>query len=199
MKVFLIYLRVLRMLGPEARLAWLLACANLMLAGANFAEPVLLGRIIDALVNSQAKNALPSLPELFGLIGAWVGFGLFIIGCSTYVALHADRLSHRRRHAVLTSYFEHVLQLPLSFHGGSHSGRLMKVMLAGTDALWSLWLDFFRDSFVGAASVVFLIPLALWFNWRLGLLLVGACIVFGMLTALVVRKTSSGQNSVEQH
>jgi ATP-binding cassette, subfamily B, beta-glucan exporter len=199
MKFFLLYVRVLRMLGPEARLAWLLACANLALAGAGFVEPVLLGRIIDALVNSQAKNALPSLSELAGLMAAWVGFGLFIIGCSAYVALQADRLSHRRRHAVLTSYFEHVLQLPQTFHGGTHSGRLMKIMLAGTDALWSLWLDFFRDSFVAAASVVILIPLSLWLNWRLGLLLLAACIVFGMLTTLVVRKTSTGQNSVERH
>jgi len=40
----------------------------------------------------------------------------------------------------MTNYFEHLLQLPLSYHGGSHSGRLMKVMLTGTDSLWWLWL-----------------------------------------------------------
>ena len=33
-------------------------------------------------------------------------------------------------------FFEHVLQLPLSYHTGSHSGRLMKVMITGTNTLW---------------------------------------------------------------
>ena len=37
-------------------------------------------------------------------------------------------------------FFEHVLQLPLSYHTGTHSGRLMKVMITGTNTLWSLWL-----------------------------------------------------------
>ena len=203
MKLFLLYTRVLRMLGPEAGLGWLLACANLAVAGANFVEPVLLGRIIDALVNSQAQealhDALPNWSQLLSLTAAWIGFALFTIACSAFVALHADRLAHRRRHAVLTSYYEHVLQLPLSFHGGSHSGRLMKVMQSGTDALWSLWLDFFRDSFAAAISVALLLPLSLLLNWRLGLLLIGAFFAFGLLTSLVVRKTSSGQHSVEQH
>ena len=187
------------MLGTEAGLGWLLAGANFALAGANFAEPVLLGRIIDALANSQAQGTVPSSTQLPVLIMAWVGFGLFIIACSALVALYADRLAHRRRHAVLTSYFEHVLQLPLSFHGGSHSGRLMKIMLAGTDALWSLWLDFFRDSFAAAMSVLLLLPLTLFLNWRLGLVLIGTCVVFGLLTALVVHKTATLQSSVERH
>jgi ATP-binding cassette, subfamily B, beta-glucan exporter len=199
MKFLQLYARVLKMLGPQARLGWLLACANLALAAANFAEPVLLGRIIDALASAQASGTLPAWPRLFGLMAAWIGFGLFTICCSALVALYADRLAHRRRHVVLTSYFEHVLQLPLSFHGGSHSGRLMKIMLSGTDALWSLWLDFFRDSFAAAMSVVLLLPLTLFLNWRLGSLLIGTCIAFGVLGELVLRKTSTLQSSVERH
>ena len=199
MKFLLLYARVLRMLGSEARLGWLLACANLTLAAANFAEPVLLGRIIDALAVAQARGELPTWSHLLGLIAAWVGFGLFTIACSAIVALYADRLAHRRRHAVLTDYFEHVLQLPLSFHGGSHSGRLMKIMLSGTDTLWSLWLDFFRDSFAAAMSVVLLLPLTIALNWKLGSLLIGTCIVFGVLAALVVSKTATLQSSVEEH
>ncbi len=155
-----LYTRVLRLLGPEAKLGWVLAFANLALAIAQFAEPVLFGRIIDALVKTQAANTQPDVQALTPLLAAWVGFGLFTIACSVLVALHADRLSHRRKQAVMTMYFEHVLQLPLAFHGGTHSGRLMKVMLTGVDALWSLWLSFFREHFaavrlaVRAAAVV---------------------------------------------
>ena len=46
--MFRLYIRVLELLGKEARLGLVLAFANLILAGAQFAEPVLFGRIVDA-------------------------------------------------------------------------------------------------------------------------------------------------------
>src|SRR5262245_5366360 len=134
MKFIRLYGRVLQLLGSEARLGWLLALANVLLAAAQFAEPVLFGRIIDAM--APKDGAAVSWASLAPLLGGWVGFGLFTILCGALIALHSDRLAHRRRHAVMTNYFEHLLQLPLSYHGGSHSGRLMKVMLTGTDSLW---------------------------------------------------------------
>ena len=194
-----LYTRVLSMLGPEARLGWVLAGANVALAAAQFAEPVLFGRIIDSLVRAQAASAAPSFAELTPLLAAWVGFGLFIIGCSVLVALHADRLSHRRKQTITTMYFEHVLQLPLSFHGGSHSGRLMKVMLTGIDALWTLWLSFFREHFAAFVALFVLLPLSLFVNWRLASLLVILCVVFMSLTVLVIRKTEKLQSAVESH
>ncbi len=198
MDLLSIYARVLALLGPEARLGWLLALGNLALAAAQFAEPVLFGRIIDALAGT-ARGGPASVSTIAGLVAAWVAFGLFAIAAGVSVALHADRLAHRRRHAVLTTYFEHVLQLPLAFHGGSHSGRLMKVMLSGTDALWSLWLDFFRDSFAATMMITVILPLSLLLNWRLGLTLMAVAAVFGVLTALVVAKTDTLQRTVEQH
>ena len=128
-----------------------------------------------------------------------MAFGLFTIVCSALVALHADRLAHRQRQAVLTDYFEHIMQLPLTFHTGTHSGRLMKVMLNGTDALWRLWLGFFREHFAAIMSLVVLLPLSLYINWRLAILLFVLCVVFTVLTTLVVRKTYGMQSEVEAH
>ena len=199
MDLLRIYARVLALLGPEARLGWILALGNLALAAAQFAEPVLFGRIIDALTGAARPGGPPPPATIAWLIGAWVGFGLFAIAAGVTVALHADRLAHRRRHAVLTSYFEHVLQLPQSFHGGAHSGRLMKVMLSGTDALWMLWLDFFRDSFAAAMMITVILPVSLLLNWRLGLTLMAVAAIFGVLTALVVAKTDTLQRTVERH
>src|ERR1700748_575242 len=142
MSLLRLYTRVLELLGKEARLGWILAGANLLLAGAQFAEPVLFGRIVDVL-SGKSANASP-----WPLLAAWVGFGLFTIAASAAVALHADRLSHRQRQAVLTSYFEHIMQLPVTFHSGTHSGRLMKVMLNGTDALWRLGVGLFSPHFL---------------------------------------------------
>jgi ATP-binding cassette, subfamily B, beta-glucan exporter len=199
MSLINLYLRVLALLGPEARLGWLLAFGNLALAATQFAEPVLFGRVIDALATPQQPGGPAMLTHLGILVAAWVGFGVLGIAIGVTVALHVDRLSHRRRQAVLTDYFEHVMQLPLSFHGLSHSGRLMKVMLAGTDALWLMWLDFFRDHFAVAVLLIVLLPMSLLLNWALALILIGLCVVFAALIALVVGKTETLQRKVEGH
>ncbi|MCG6205107.1 glucan ABC transporter ATP-binding protein/ permease [Rhodopseudomonas sp. HC1] len=194
-----LYTRVLGLLGKEARLGWMLAVANLLLAIAQFAEPVLFGRIVDVMSGNLATGALvPKTRSPWPLLAAWASFGLFTIICSAAVALNADRLAHRQRQVILTSYFEHILQLPLTFHTGTHSGRLMKVMLQGTDALWRVWLGFFREHFAAVLSLLVLLPLSLYVNWRLALLLFVLCGVFTVLTALVVRKTYGMQNEVEE-
>src|ERR1700682_1911294 len=133
------------------------------------------------------------------LVGAWVGFGLFSIVCSTVVALHADRLAHRQYQVVRTMFFEHVLQLPLSFYTGSHSGRLVKVMMTGTNTLWALWLSFFREHFASVISLIVLLPLTLFINWRYGLLLIVLSGAFAVLIAFVVGKSETLQRTVEQY
>ena len=197
MKFIRLYLRVLELLGREARLGWMLAVANLALASAMFVEPVLFGRIVDTLANAQARMSQLAWRDLMMLVGAWVGFGLFIIVCSTLVALHADRLAHRQYQVVRTMFFEHVLQLPLSYYTGSHSGRLVKVMMTGTNTLWSLWLSFFREHFASFISLIVLLPLTLFINWRYGLMLIVLCAVFTAVIGLVIHKSERLQSTVE--
>ena len=64
MPILNLYTGVLRLLGPQARLGWALAIANVALALAQFAAPVLLGRIIDSLAQSQAED--PRSPGKIG-------------------------------------------------------------------------------------------------------------------------------------
>src|SRR5262245_18484016 len=91
MRLVRLYRRVLALLGPEQGLAWLLACANVALPAAQFAEPVLFGRVIDTLAKTQAA-APPIWSGLVALLLIWVAFGIFSILCGTLVALYADRL-----------------------------------------------------------------------------------------------------------
>jgi ATP-binding cassette subfamily B protein len=198
MSLFRTYIRVFALLGHEKRLGSLLASANIALAAAQFAEPVLFGRIIDALVTAQAASRAPALADLVWLLAAWVGFGLFTIFAGVLLALYADRLAHRRRLAIITDYFEHVVQMPIPFHGAVHSGRLMKVMLQGADALWGMWLSFFRDHFASFVALLILLPVAVWLNWRLGLLLVVLLALFAVLTFFVIRRTEMLQHGVER-
>jgi hypothetical protein len=107
MNLFQLYTRALALIGPEARLGRTLAIGCFALAAAQFAEPVLFGRIIDALAGNMGRAAA-GWGDLISLIAAWVSFAAFSIACGVSVALYADRLSHRRHKAVLAQYFEHV-------------------------------------------------------------------------------------------
>ncbi|MGB6892728.1 MAG: hypothetical protein WBE25_14750, partial [Xanthobacteraceae bacterium] len=55
-----IYLRVLGLLRSDARLAITLALANIALAAAQFVEPVLFGRIVDALSGTLPAGVAPA-------------------------------------------------------------------------------------------------------------------------------------------
>jgi ATP-binding cassette subfamily B protein len=199
MSFFRIYLRVLALLRSDARLAVTLAVANIALAAAQFVEPVLFGRIVDALSGALPAGLEPAAWALLPLVGTWVGFGLFIIAAGTLVAWFADRLAHRRRNLVLADYFEHVLQLPLAYHSGEHSGRQMKIMLSGTDTLWWLWVSFFREHFAAFVFIVILLPASLFLNWRLALPLLVLCVAFVALTVVVIHKAFALQRQVERH
>jgi ATP-binding cassette subfamily B protein len=193
-KLLRLYARVLGQLGTEARLGVWLTIANVLLAIAAFAEPVLFGRIVDSL---YAAGSRLSVGGIAPMMGAWAAFGLFTIVSGVFVALHADRLAHRRKMVVLSNYFEHALRLPLEFHWSTHSGRVLKVMLEGSQSMWGLWLAFFRTHCAGFVTVFVLLPFTLFLNLRMGLLLVGLVAIFGVLTSRVIRKTEAMQHRVE--
>ena len=100
---------------------------------------------------------------------------------------------------MMASFFEHVLTLPLSFHAATHSGRVLKVMLDGAGGMQGLLLSFFREHFASFVTLVVLLPLSLFINWRLGGLLLLLLLVFTLLTAGVLRKTETMQGSVERY
>jgi ABC-type multidrug transport system fused ATPase/permease subunit len=192
-----LYGRVLRLLAADRAVAIGLALAALAIAGLQFLEPVLFGRVIDLLARSDRMQESAVWAEALSLLIIWGAVGLSAIGANVTVALFADRMAHRNRLKVMHDYFQHVLSLPLSFHGDTQSGRLMKIMLVGADNLFGLWLSFFREHLTTFISAIVLLPLTLILNWRLGLLLIILVLIFGGLAAFVIRRTESAQRQVE--
>ena len=193
-----LYARVLGMLGSDRPLAMRLGFAALGLAGLQFLEPVLFGRVVDLLARSERMDSAALWSEAASLLLVWGVVGLAGIGSNVAVGLFADRMAHRNRLRVMHDYFQHVLALPLSFHGDTQSGRLMKVMLVGSDNLFGLWLGFFREHLVTFVSAVVLLPLTLFLNWRLGLLLIALVVVFVVVAGYVIRRTQDAQAQVER-
>lgn len=197
MKFIRLYGRVLALLAADRSVAIGLAFAALALAGLSFLEPVLFGRVVDLLARSERLPAEALWTEAFALLALWGAVGLSGIGANVAVALLSDRMAHRNRLVVMGRYFQHVLSLPLSFHGDTQSGRLMKIMLMGSDNLFGLWLSFFRDHLITFIAALVLLPLTLFLNWRLGLLLIALVFLFAAVSAWVIRKTHAAQGQVE--
>ena len=191
MTVLQIYFRVVAMLGPEKKIASLLVAANLALAGILLLEPWLFGHVIDALVARSRGDA-------WQYIAYWTGFGLLGIAAGVWVSLQSDRLAHRRRLAVITEFFEHAIGLPLAFHGEHHTGRLLRVMHAGSTSLFSIWLGFLREHLATLLSIVVMLPLALSINWKLALLMTGLMFSFALFNAFAMRRTDQAQGEVEK-
>jgi len=198
MSFFTLYSRVLGLLKPERNLAIVLAIANLALAGLQFVEPVMFGKVVDELSGAAKHTAEQVWHESFRLLGLWALIGVGGILANVLVALHSDRMAHRRRLAAMALYFEHVLELPLGYHLDTHSGRLIKVMLQGADNLFGIWLSFFREHLSTFIALVVLLPLSLFMNWRLGLVLIVLLVVFAILSTLVMSRTEGAQREVQE-
>ncbi len=182
------YLRALRLLGPEKGLAALLVLANMTLGLIQLAEPVLFGRVVDALSKARAAH---------DLILLWAGLGLFSIVAGVLVAMAADRLSHRLRLSVLANAFEHVITLPA--HQQGESGSTVRLLLAGSDALFWMWLTFLREHLAALISIAFLIPTAVHMQAQLAAILGILALVYTLANVIVVRKSQAGQTAVESH
>jgi ATP-binding cassette subfamily B protein len=199
MTFFALYGRVLGLLKPERNLTIVLAIANLALAGLQFVEPVMFGKVVDELSGAAGHTADQIWHESFRLLGLWALIGVGGILANVLVALHSDRMAHRRRLAAMALYFEHVLELPLGYHLDTHSGRLIKIMLQGADNLFGIWLSFFREHLSTFIALIVLLPLSLFLNWRLGLVLIVLLVVFAVLSALVMSRTEGAQREVQEH
>jgi glucan exporter ATP-binding protein len=189
--LFSIYLRVLRLLGPEKWLATGLAVANVALAAVFLLEPWLFGRVVDSLASQGAAKA-------WSYIGWWTGVGFFGVAANVLVSLYSDRLAHRRQQAATVAFFEHSLALPLAFHDQHHTGRLLHTLHSGSGNLFMLWLAFFRSHLSTLIAIVVMIPLALHINWKLALLMIGLMFSFVLINTIVVRLTDKAQRRVEQ-
>ena len=194
-----VYKQALSVLGRDTRLAVLLAVANIIVAALTFMDPVLFGRVIGLLTRSDGMPADYLWSQAAELLGVWFAVGAATILANIATALQSERMAHRNRLGVMNRYFNHVLSLPLSFHGDVHSGRLMKVMLGGSDALFGLWLTFFKDQLSTLVAVVVLLPMTFFLNWRLAITLVVLVVLFVVLTVLVVQRTEAGQRQVEHY
>jgi glucan exporter ATP-binding protein len=199
MEFFRVYGRVIGLLRDERGLAIMLAFANVAVAALQFYEPVLFGKVVDLLSNAKSESNEELWANARTILIIWAVVGVGGIVFNIIVSLQADRMAHRRRLGAMAHFFEHVLDLPFSFHNAQHSGRILKVMLTGVDHLFGIWLSFFRENLATLVALFIMLPLSLFMNWRLGSLLIVLILFFAVANAWVVGRTDRMQQEVEDY
>lgn len=184
------YKRALGLLAPERWLAGSLVIANVAIGIVLLAEPILFGRVVDAL--SKGAGA-------FSLISFWAALGLFGILAGMVVALAADRLAHRRRLIAMATAFDQAITLPISYHARKGSGAVIRAIQQGTDCLFGLWLAFMRDHLAALVSIALLIPTAVTIDVRMAGLLFGLGAVYLAANMFVFKRTIEQQGEVERY
>jgi ATP-binding cassette subfamily B protein len=185
-----LYARGLGRLQSEKPLTITLVVANIVIALIQLAEPVLFGRVVDALSRGQ---------EAFPIIGLWAGLGLFGILAGVIVAVAADRLAHRQRLAAISEAFERAIVLPISYHAEKGSGAVVRGILSGTDSLFWLWLGILREQMTAIVGILFLVPTAISIDARMAGILGALALAYMFLNLMVIRRTSEGQAAVERY
>ena len=190
MSLFQVYARALSYLSAYRLRVSMVVVANVILAVITIAEPILFGRIIDAMSSKTAVS-----PMLI----AWAAFGVFNTIAYVLVAREADRLAHERRASLLTEAFGRIISMPLSWHNQRGTSNALHTLLRACETLFGLWLEFMRTHLATAVALTLLIPTAISMDYRLSAVLVVLGILYWIIGRVVMSRTKDGQASVEAH
>ncbi|MBX3596085.1 MAG: glucan ABC transporter ATP-binding protein/ permease [Rhizobiaceae bacterium] len=190
MSLLQVYFRALRYLAADKKRTFFICAANIVLSLVVIAEPILFGRVIDAI--TEKRDVVPTL-------ALWAGLGGFNIIAFVLVARGADRLAHSLRAEVLVRSYERVIAMPLSWHMSRGTSNSLHTLVRAVDSLQALWLEFLRTQLGTAVTLVLLVPTALAMDVRMSCVLLVLGIVYVAIGRLVMRKTKQGQQRVEQH
>jgi glucan exporter ATP-binding protein len=188
--LFQVYLKALQHLAPVKNRVLLISAANIVLAFVTIAEPILFGRIIDAI---SVRDGLTLN------IWLWASLSTFNIVAYVLIARGSDRLAHERRAGVLVESFERVISMPLAWHHQRGTSHVLHTLLRAVEALFGLWLEFMRQHLTTAVALILLIPAAISLDLRLSSVLFLLGIAYIAIGRLVMHKTKKGQASVEGH
>jgi ATP-binding cassette subfamily B protein len=185
-----IYYRALGYLAAEKQRVFFICSANIVLAAVAIIEPILFGRIIDAITDKQ---------DVVLTLALWAGLGVFNIVAFVLVARGADRVAHELRARVTTEAYEKLITMPLAWHQKRGSSTALHTLLRAMESLFSLWLEFMRLHLATAVALVLLVPTAIAMDLRMSLVLVVLGILYFGISRFVMKKTKEGQASVERH
>jgi ATP-binding cassette, subfamily B, beta-glucan exporter len=163
---------------------------NLLLAATIVWEPILLGKVIDAL--SGAKDVREPL-IWWGCLAA--SSTIF----SVILARSADRIAHVCRSQVLSEAYGRVLAMPVDWHERYGASQITQTLTRGCESQFCIWLEFMRTHLSTFVALILLVPTALNVEPVLGGILLCLGLAYWCINRAVMRRTKAGQRAIEHH
>lgn len=190
MSLLKIYWRAMEYLAAEKAATITMCIASVLVALVMLAEPILFGRVIQAISDKG---------DIVTQLAMWAALGAFNIIAAVFVARGADRLAHRRRLGVMIDSYERIITMPLAWHQKRGTSNALHTLIRATDSLFTLWLEFMRQHLTTIVALGALIPVAMTMDMRMSMVLIVLGVIYVMIGQLVMRKTKDGQTAVEKH
>jgi len=193
--MFKILYRVLSLLKNRKLLSWILVFANLLFAIFILVEPIFFKKVIDILSTfTQESTGILLYTLLF-----WLLVRLLIIVIRLFISIYSDRMSHEEWNSSIFSFFQHTLNLSMKFYSNSNSWELVKKITKGTDGIFYTQLEFFRKVLPELLTIILLIPLVLFLNWKLGILVIFFWIFTAYIAFYSISQTFYKQDNIEKY
>jgi len=136
--------------------------------------------------------------SLTKIVLAWIGvaFGARIFkNLQTYfVNTVADRIGIN----VLEHAYNHVLQLPMSYHSREKGGELFRKMTKARDDITALFQVMFDKVFQNSFSIIVVFAIVFWKAWRIGIALFGFIPLFFFVTWLFTKRIKKTQIEINK-
>ena len=132
------------------------------------------------------------------LIYRWIVWGIIII-LRLFVSVMADRVAHEEFNKSITDFFSHSMLLSMNFHTNTSSGKMSKDLIRGTDNIFYTHLEFFRKVLPEIFTVIFLIPLIIYLNWKMWFFVIFLGLLTTIVAMLAVSKTFTKQEAIEKY
>lgn len=120
----------------------------------------------------ENANVAKSFEMITSTLILWGGVGVTIIIARLFVSVMADRMAHEEFNNSITSFFSHTMQLSMAYHTSTSSGKMSKELIRGTDNLFYAHLEFFRKVMPEIFMLLFITPLIMILNWKMGLFVI---------------------------
>jgi len=196
--MFKLFYRVFALLKRRKKLTFLLTFANLIFAILVLVEPILFKEIIDTLISFNG-NTVVSQNSLWGVLFFWLILGLVIIIIRLFVAIFADRLWHEEFNNIVLDAFNHILKLSMRFHTNSNSWELVKKLVRGSDCIFYSQLDLTRKIIPDIFTMIILITLIVFLNWKLGLFVMFFWFLSWIVAVYSISRTFIKQDKIEKY
>jgi ATP-binding cassette subfamily B protein len=168
--------------------------------GLSLVEPYFFATIIAKYMAHPENfpNQAAFFSSLSKIIFVWIGvaFGarIFKNMQSYFVATVSDRIGIN----VLEHAYNHVLQLPMSFHSAQKGGELFRKMTKARDDVTTLFQVMFDKVFQNSFSIVVVFIIVFFKAWRIGIALFGFIPIFFLVTWLFTKRIKKAQVEINK-